>query len=295
VAQRGVIWAGVKDTDGAETARTHAGAGGGTVLHDALLAKGEGLGTVELCALLELAHALFTLLLVVLVVHLDVVLREALGAVAGKELAVATFEDVHLGEGELGVLEVVDGTITVADELGHARGTEFRVFTVEDQESVGSDTAMLEQVLGQLVLVVVVDGAVDVATVVLVLEAAVNNQDLVVVRAVVAIEDVDECVLLDAGEAVRLFLVEEVRKLLLVGLVEVHRDRGRRVDVRVVVLLAIDDIVGVLKHAKRTANLLPRRRADGGRLAHLRTQRRAVVAAERGAARGRDEVRLGGR
>lgn len=263
MAQRGVVWAGVEDADGAETALTHAVAGGRTVLHDALLAKGESLGTIELCALLELAHALFALLLVVLVVHLDVVLREALGAVAGKELAVTTFENVHLGEGELRVLEVVDSTVTVADELGHARGTEFRVFTVEDQESVGSDTAVLEEVLGQLILVVVIDSAVDVATVVLVLEAAVNDQDLVVVRAIVAIEDVDESVLLDAGEAVGLFLVEEVRKLLLVGLVEVHGDGGRRVDVRVVVLLAIDDIVGVLKHAKRTAHLLPRRRADG--------------------------------
>jgi len=263
VAQRGVVWAGVEDADGAETALTHAVAGGRTVLHDALLTKGEGLGTVELCALLELTHALFALLLVVLVVHLDVVLREALGAVAGKELAVAAFEDVHLREGELGVLEVVDGTVAVADELGHARGTEFRVFTVKDEQSVGSDTAVLEQILGQLVLVVVVDGTVDVATVVLVLEAAVNDQDLVVVRAVVAVEDIDESVLLDAGEAVRLFLVEEVGKLLLVGLVEVHGDGRRRVDVRVVVLLAIDDIVGVLEHAKRTAHLLPRRRADG--------------------------------
>ena len=290
MAQRGVVWAGVEDADGAETALTHAVAGGRTVLHSALLTKGKGLGTVELCALLELAHALFALLLVILVVHLDVVLGEALGAVAGKELAVAAFENVHLGEGKLGVLEVVDSTVTIADELGHARGTELRVFTVEDQESVGSDTTVLEQILGQLVLVVVVDGTVDVAAVVLVLEAAVNDQNLVVVRAVVAIEDVDESVLLDAGKAVGLFLVEEVRKLLLVGLVEVHRDGRRRVDVRVVVLLAIDDIVGVLEHAKRTAHLLPRRRADGGRLAHLRTQRRAVVAAERGAARGRDEV-----
>jgi hypothetical protein len=295
VAQRGVVWAGVEDTNGTETAMGHAVARGRTILHGALLTKGKGLSTVELCALLELAHALLALLLVVLVMHLDVALREALGTVAGKELAVATFENVHLGEGKLGVLKVVDSTVAVADELGHARGTEFRVFTVEDQESVGSDTTVLEQILGQLVLVVVVDGTVDVATVVLVLETAVNNQDLIVVRAVVAIKDVDERVLLDARKAIRLFLVEEVRKLLLVGLVEVHRDGRRRVDVRVVVLLAIDDIVGVLKHAKRTTNLLPRRRADGGRLADLRTERRAIVAAERGATRGRDEVRLGRR
>lgn len=264
MAQRGVVWAGVEDADGAEAARTHAVAGGRTILHVALLTKSKGLSTAELCALLELTHALFALLFVVLVVHLNVALREALGAVASKELAVAAFQDVHLREGELGVLEVVDGTVTVADELGHARGTEFGVFAVKDQESVGSDTAVFEQIRGQLVLVVVIDGTVNVATVVLVLETAVNDQDLVVVRVVVAIEDVDKSVLLDAGEAVRFFLVEEVRKLGFVGLVEIHRDGRRRVDVRVVVLLAIDDIVGVLEHAKRTAHLLPRRRADGG-------------------------------
>lgn len=288
MAQRGVVWAGIEDADSAEATRAHAVARGGAIL--VTLTECVGLSAVELCTLLELAHALFAFLLVVLVVHLDVVLREALGAVASKEFAVATFEDVHLGEGELGVLEVVDSTVTVADELGHAGGTELRVFAVEDQECVGSDTTMFEQVLGQLVLVIVVDGAVDVATVVLVLEAAVNDQDLVVVRVVVAIENADEGVLLDTRKAIRFFLVDEVRELGLVWLVEVHRDGRRRVDVRVIVLLAIDDIVGVLKHAKRTAHLLPGRRADGGGLADLRTQRRAVVAAEGSATGGGDHV-----
>lgn len=227
MAQRGVVWAGVEDADSAEATRAHTVAGGRTILHVALLTKGKGLSTVELSALLELTHALFALLLVVLVVHLNVALREALGTVASKELAVAAFKDVHLREGELGILKVVDGTVTVADELGHARSTEFGVLAVEDQESVGSDTAVFKQIRGELVLVVVVDGTVDVATVVLVLETAVHDQDLVIVRVVVAIEDVDKSVLLDTGEAVGLLLVEEVRKLGFVGLVEIHRDRRR--------------------------------------------------------------------
>lgn len=50
--------------------------------------------------------------------HLDVVLGEAKGAMFGKEGAIATIQDVHLGIGQFGVFVDVDSTVLVADILG---------------------------------------------------------------------------------------------------------------------------------------------------------------------------------
>lgn len=151
-----------------------------------VLSKGKGLCAVELCSLLELAQPLFALVLMVLVLHLDVVLGKALGPVIGKELAVATVEDVHLGVIELGILEVIDSTITVAYKLGHARGAKLRVFTVKDKQGVGRGVG-LEEFVGQLLLVVEVEGTFNVATVVFIFEAAVDNVDAIVMGVVVAV------------------------------------------------------------------------------------------------------------
>lgn len=131
LAQGGVVVVG-PHLHGAQAARADASTRSGTVFHvTRLLTESECLGSTELCPLLELAQPLFTFLLVVLVLHLDIVLRETLGPVVGKELAVATIQDVHFGIGQLGILEVVDCPVTVTDKLCHAWGTEFRVFAVE--------------------------------------------------------------------------------------------------------------------------------------------------------------------
>jgi hypothetical protein len=56
-----------------------------------MLAKGECLGAVQLGTLLNLAKATLTRELMLLRVHLNVVLREAKGAVLSIESAVPTF------------------------------------------------------------------------------------------------------------------------------------------------------------------------------------------------------------
>lgn len=242
-----------------ESGGAHARASGGTVLHLArvLLSKSEGLCTTELGSiLLELAKAHLTFLLVVLVLHLNVVLGKALCPVVGEELAIAAIEDVHFGVGELWVLEVVDSTVTVAHKLGHAGSTKLGVFTVENEQSLCGRVSF-EELLSQLLLVVEVESTIDVASVVLVFETAIDDVDTVVVSVVVAAENIEESVLLDPRQAIGLIFREEVRKLGLVDLVHVHIHL-RRVGL-IVLATVLHDIVGMLEHAERTTNLLPGR------------------------------------
>lgn len=242
-----------------ESGGAHARASGGTVLDLArvLLSKSEGLCTTELCSiLLELAKTHLAFLLVVLVLHLNVVLGEALCPVVGEELAIAAIEDVHFGVGELWVLEVVDSTVAVAHKLGHARSTELGVFTVEDEQSLCGRVGF-EELLSQLLLVVEVESTLDVASVVLVFETAIDDVDAVVVSVVVAVENIEESVLLDPRQAIGLIFGEEVRKLGLVDLVHVHVHL-RRVGL-IVLATVLHDIVGMLEHTERATDLLPGR------------------------------------
>lgn len=75
--------------------------------------------------------------------------------------------------------------------------------------------------LGQHVFVIVVDGAFNVATTELVLEAAVNDGSSVKLVGEAAIEQADECLLGDARQAVRLAFWFKVRKLRLMHVVVV--------------------------------------------------------------------------
>ena len=164
--------------------------GSRTVFHGTrVLSESKSLSTAELCTLLEFTQTLFALSLMVLVLHLDIALREALGPVVGKELAVPTIENVHFGIGELWVLEVVDGAVLVADELGHAGGTKLRVFTVENEKTARRRHS-LEQLASKLLLVVEVQSTFDMSSIVLVFETAIDNINLIVVGVVVAVKDV---------------------------------------------------------------------------------------------------------
>lgn len=184
------------------------------------MAKGKRLSSAKLGTLLELAHAFFTSLLMVFVFHLDVVLRKALLSVLLEELVVTTFEDVHFGVGQLRVVDGIDLSVMLTDEFGHTWGTMNRVFAVEDEKSARWWN-LVEEVLCQALLIVVVDGTFDVAAFVLVFKPTVDNEDLVVVRVVLSVDDVDESVFLNAWQTIGL-VRDEVGKLWLVFGVDIH-------------------------------------------------------------------------
>lgn len=60
------------------------------------------------------------------------------------------------------------------------------------------------------------------ATVVLVFETAVDNHDVIIVSVVGTVEDVDESILLNTGQAVRFVFRNEVGKLLLMLVINIH-------------------------------------------------------------------------
>ena len=237
----------------------------GRVLHvvGTGLAKGKGLGLEKLWARLDPGHAALAGLFVALVVHLDIVLGVAFARLLAVEAAVATVQDVHLGEGKAGVVFHVDVAVVATDELGGKRCTVDGVFAVEDQESVRRVGTFFKEFLGQELLVVKVEGAFDVATVVFVFKSAVDDDDLLVLVVVLGVEDVVHGFLGDARESVGVVVVHEVGKLEGALLVLHGRSKaGSRGHVEVLLLL-LHDIVGVLEHAERAANLLAGRAAEG--------------------------------
>jgi len=57
----------------------------GAILHLAALSERERFGTLKLCALFDLLHATITSILVILVSHFNIVLREASHAERGEK------------------------------------------------------------------------------------------------------------------------------------------------------------------------------------------------------------------
>ena len=189
---------------GAETASTHTDGNVGSWAVLQLwggLTECKGLSSAKLGTLLELVHALFTGELVVLMLHLDVVLRKAHASILFEELAVTTLEDVHLWVGESWVVHRVYLSVVLADKLGHAWSTVNRVLAVKDQKSLWW-RILIEKILGQAFLVIIVDSLLDVSSVILILEATVDNHDLIVVCIVLSVDDIDEGVLLDTWQTV---------------------------------------------------------------------------------------------
>lgn len=127
----------------------------------------------------------------------------------------------------------VDGSVLGADMAGHHGGAVSRVLAVKD-ENGSSLHGVLEQLRGEEVLVVVVDGTIDVAALVLILETAVNDHLLVELVTVLAVQEVDHGFSRDPGDGVGGVIGQEVRQEGLLNLVGIHaavgfRGRGRRV------------------------------------------------------------------
>ena len=91
----------------------------GAVFHwIGLFTKGECLGSTKLCSLLaDLAHSFFAGVFMSFVIHSDVLLREAAGGMPSEEGTVTSIKNVDLGIAELGVLKVIDTTVTITNEF----------------------------------------------------------------------------------------------------------------------------------------------------------------------------------
>ncbi len=181
------------------------------VLNGTIFAKSKCLSAIEALAVLAKAsHLAFACIHVFGGIHLDVGLRIASIAVFLEEVAVSTIQDIDLWVGKLRVELNVGITIFGSDVSSHDWGSVGRVLAVEDEKSAALHRSQ-EQVGREKVLVIVVDGSVDMASVVLVLEAAVDHHLLREMLAVLAVQYVQHSAPRDARNAAILPLGEEMR------------------------------------------------------------------------------------
>jgi hypothetical protein len=77
----------------------------------------------------------------------------------------------------------------------HERGTVIRIFAMKYHERVR--LCLCEELLRQLLLIVVVESSLDMTTIILIFEATVNDQSLLVLTGVLAVQDIDHGVVID--------------------------------------------------------------------------------------------------
>lgn len=239
-----------------------------------MLTKGKCLSTNQLGTLLMLylSHAHLTSVLVLLGFHLDVVSREASVAMVLVEGAIATIEHIRFRIGKMWVAFCIDSTVLVSDVLGHQGGTMSRVFAVEDQQCFGG-LLMLKQLSGQLVFVIEIHSAVYVTAFIFILETTVDDHSLIVETVVFAVQDVYHCVPRDAWKITSLIVREEMWQLGLIRGVEVCYG-SERCGTRL--LLLSHNLIGVLKHAQRSAELLSWSHQRVGHLTSVLTERGSI-------------------
>jgi hypothetical protein len=157
--------------------------------------KSESLGTVQLRALLDLSEATLTGEFVLLVTHFDVVLGETKGSVLGKERAISSIKNVHIGICKVGISINIDRTILVTKVLGHNGSAVSGIFTVQDNS--GASLGSTEQFTGETIFVVIVDCAINVASFIFVLEATIDDQDVVELVVELAIHEFQKSAFFD--------------------------------------------------------------------------------------------------
>lgn len=97
-----------------------------------------------------------------------------------------------------------------------------RIFTVKDYQRLRVDGSGVEQLPAELLLVVEVLSTIDMSTIVLVFEAAVNDQYLVVVAFVFAVKHGVHGLLVDARKAIGLVLWYKVGQMQLMAFIDIH-------------------------------------------------------------------------
>jgi hypothetical protein len=184
---------------------------------------------------------------VLLRLHFDVILREAAESVIFEKGAVAAVEDIKLRIGEAGVSFGINRAVFVANIFGHDRCPMSRILTMKDEKGFWGGLNF-KQLRGQLFFVVEVDGPVDVSTVVFILEATVNDEELLVMLVEVAVEDADEGLFGDSRKIARSVIGDEVRKPRNMFRLYIH-DRGQRWSVQGR-LLVLHDVFRMFEHAE---------------------------------------------
>ena len=166
-----------------------------------MLAKCESLRTQQLGALLvfDLPHTTLTSHRVLFRIHLDIVLRKAADLMILEECAVSAIKDVSLGVSQSRVPISIDSAVFVPDEFGHQRSTVSRVFAVKDKQCPLSRFDV-EQLVSQRLLVIEVDCTVDVASKILVLKPAVDNDTLIIHLVVLSVKNTDHSLFCDSGK-----------------------------------------------------------------------------------------------
>lgn len=185
-------------------------------------AKSKCLRSAEaLARVLEAAKFAFASALVSLIRHFHVVLGIATATVLGVKAAVSSFKNIHVRVCESRVVLGVDSPVLGADMASHHGGAVRRVFAVED-EDCSSLHGVLDQLGGEEVLAVVVDSSVNVSSLVLVLETAVNDHFLVELVTVLSVQEINHGGLCYPGNGVRGVIGEEVRQDGLLDIIGVH-------------------------------------------------------------------------
>ena len=161
--------------------------------------------------LLKLSQFTLTGVGVRLVVHLDVSLGVTAVSLQLKEVAVSTLQDIYFGIRQAGIKLGIRRSVLGSNVPGHSRGTVNRVLAMEDQYRLALHRC-LEQVPGQEIFIVVVDGTINMAALVLVLEAAINDYLLIEGCIILPIEKFRERVPRNSRDAVILSIWEEVRQ-----------------------------------------------------------------------------------
>jgi hypothetical protein len=148
-----------------------------------------------------------------------------------------------------------------------------RVLAVEDQNRVGN-IFIVEQVDSEGILVVEINGPINVAALIFIFEAAVDYHSTVISVIIFSIDHVDENAVADPRETVGLVLRGEVWQMQLRNRVDIGYglDDGTRCQTRI--LVPLENILWVLKHTERASTQLPWACV---RISTFTTRRRAIA------------------
>lgn len=231
------------------------------------------MSSVQLGTLLHLAEAALAGEFVFLGRHFDVVLGVTKCAVFGEERTVTSVQDVQIRITQVGVLVNVEGAVPMADVLRHDGSSVGRIFAVQNKGRPGLGAG--KELRSQVLLVVVVHRAVDVSSLILVLKAAIDNQNVVELFVEFPIHELQENGFVDTGQRVSLVLMDDMREVEARGSFDVA-NRLKWCICSKVGLFFDNNILWMLKHTQRTPALFTRAHQRVGTLPNGRSRGRSI-------------------
>lgn len=153
-----------------------------------MLPECEGLGAVELGTLLDFAKTTLAGELVLFGTHLDVVLGVAADAMGCEEGAVTTIQNVHIRISQVRVGINIDSSVMVPNVLGHDGGPVGRILAMKNERS--TRLGLVKQLGSKSILVIVVEGTINMAAFIFVFKTAIDDNDVVELTIVVPIQHV---------------------------------------------------------------------------------------------------------